>query len=1098
MTTSARVFWRFAALLALLALHAALGDVTRAHGEEDEGPEPPDELPVTVTGTIDASESGVSGWWPLKLKFEVREDIELAYQVQLRLRHALTDVAVLDHSPDPTTPTWKAGQVIEYEVPIAVPSDLGLEPGARFQIMLGFHAPRHERTIPPANAERVFDGRMRVLQIELPDAPATDDPEVLAATLAAAKARASAGDKGNAWSILERGIRRAVEDETKYAFRDAMLALGPFDARPVSSIEQAVVGQRIARERRRYLRLMSGRFFDRGNYHAALRILEHIGGMLSEAEGQAVIGAVSDAQRTQRDILDIKVRILADISAEDKETAQKAIDASRDPAALLAKAKAWAKDEHFGRAYLALRDLSTSDSDVRHEAREALDAVEKAWLAATPPEQARMVDEAMNHPAFERLDTVVSHSFIYIGPKGLVEGIPAKSRLRFDIAYVFLTDLFGRRPNPGGDRVTVFYKELWDFGGGQGGGKIIDIGRAKPEAKGTRVDTGLLYHELTHCVDDTMPILAGFREGLANFGAAYCFEALGQTGDSQHSFMSNLGAFQRDYVQRNLPYWRMPGYGPSAGFFLHFVRTFSRKGRLHDWKPYRKFFREYREAPIRDGREPYVARALAYYLIRAFGPGAFDELRRFRFPLRADDREAISLEMEAFAIGVNELIVREEEFGKFHGSPLPRDLWMRRMLRLRGRRDTEAEMKEIGQTKLGILYDWRVVGPFAMGGADPLAAIFPPQREIDFTKEYPGRNNVAKWRKAGETGLVGIDAMGWVSFNYNYQDNTATYALVHVRVPGDTDAVAHVRADDDVALFVNDRLIDRYINRGTNGSTQLGWRGPYEKAPDGMRLPVKLRAGRNKVLVKVKNRWGEAGFVFALAGLDGQPIEGLTTDLDPAASSTPEVIPNSKWKNILKHRFTKKSFKSRFEATVGKWVVKDDALRGEATDKRVGWRKYTVRPGFPKDSPSNLIWIKEKLTKELGGLRLRMEIEKQGDRVPKMVVTIQGEGESDGLSGWNLILHGREKDLRARLERYDNLVYQIAGVDLTKVERKDPDAPRELELVLVDGLLTVRFGGASVFDAVPLIEIPGKTRIGWSTYGPQVRIARVRLDRYRD
>ena len=48
------------------------------------------------------------------------------------------------------------------------------------------------------------------------------------------------------------------------------------------------------------------------------------------------------------------------------------------------------------------------------------------------------------------------------------------------------------------------------------------------------------------------------------------------------------------------PRWSFDGsstYQPSAGFFLHFVDKHSKKGSRHDWKPYRKFFREYRAAP---------------------------------------------------------------------------------------------------------------------------------------------------------------------------------------------------------------------------------------------------------------------------------------------------------------------------------------------------------------------------------------------------------------------------------------------------------------------------------------------------------------------
>ena len=188
------------------------------------------------------------------------------------------------------------------------------------------------------------------------------------------------------------------------------------------------------------------------------------------------------------------------------------------------------------------RELRKSDdADVEERAWERIPALEEAWVAITPKDQQAEVDAALAHPAFLRTKAVASHCFIFIGPEKLVEGIPEDSKLNYDIAYVFLTDLFGRLPNPDGDRVTVYFKELWDFGGGVGGGKIIDIGKADPDPKRpVRVDNGLLYHELTHCIDDTKPVFAGFTEGLANLGAAYVFEALDAEGDAQHSFEGNL------------------------------------------------------------------------------------------------------------------------------------------------------------------------------------------------------------------------------------------------------------------------------------------------------------------------------------------------------------------------------------------------------------------------------------------------------------------------------------------------------------------------------------------------------------------------------
>ena len=135
---------------------------------------------------------------------------------------------------------------------------------------------------------------------------------------------------------------------------------------------------------------------------------------------------------------------------------------------------------------------------------------------------------------------------------------------------------------------------------------------------------------------------------------------------------------------------------------------------------------------MRDGREPYIARALAYYLIRCFGPGAFDDLIRFRFPLVPSDREAVTREMEAFAKGDYALRKAGESLADdAPNSPIPRDLKARRMIRAWQGRDPDTA-RRISKRELGILHDWWVIGPFESRGSDPRATVFPPEREIVF------------------------------------------------------------------------------------------------------------------------------------------------------------------------------------------------------------------------------------------------------------------------------------------------------------------------------------------------------------------------------
>ena len=1078
-------------LLLTLLPWAGLGP-RPARCEDGDGDEPelPHEVPVAVSAEVDAQDAADLGRYRLTLVFVPEQDLDRAYRIEVRVTARGRELLQLDHSPEPATPRWRAGQEVRYEIPVPVPFEAGLEAGQSIAILVGFFDPEQERTLPVREAERTIGGRVLVAEVQVPELGPTDDEATIARIVERARVLAEEGRKPDAWKTLERGLRRAEEDVTKARFRDAILDLGHFPPSEPSLLEKQIVERRITAELHRHLRKMAGRYYDRGHSIAALRVLEIIGGKLAEQSDAAVIGALAAAERAQKDIQEIRLRLLARIDDEDKEKAQKAIKKLGPTEALLKKAEAWFKDKAYARARVLLRSLSTgSDRELAGRARQRLDELEATWLAETPKEDAQLVEDALHHPAFERLATVATHNFLYIGPRTLVENIPNPSRLRFDLSYVFLTDLFGRLPNPGGDRITVFFKELWDFGGGQAGGRTIDIGRADPKRRGYRVDTGLLYHELTHCVDDTIPIFAGWREGLANVGAAYSFEALGQKGDELHAFERNLKAFEQDYLGRDLAYWRIPGYGPSAGFFLHFLEAFSSTPTGHDWKPYRGFFRAYRTAPVHDGREPYVARAFAWYLVQAFGDKAFDELVRFRLPLIESDREAIRLEVEGFARGEYRLARMAADFMLYPNSPLPRDLRGRTMVGY-ARSGRAADARELGREKLGILYDWRVIGPFREKGADPRVQVFPPEQEIDFAKEYPGDFNVCKWRVAGDGPVVTVSPLGWVSFNYSYQDNTATYAWNHVTVDEDQDVHVHVRADDDFVLFVNGRLQDGYVNRGRNGSDWLWWRGPAEKVSDSMRLPVRLRAGKNTFLLKVKNRRGPAGFVLAVSRPDGGPVMGLEADVDkPALKTLLPPLDKTSWKTVTRHVFRSKSFSSKLDVEVGSFKVVNRRLVGQAKDKRVAWRKYTVRPGFPKDAPSNLAWFPAKHTAELEDFRLTLELAPAGGKAPKLTVTCQGEGGADGLSGWTLIVHpGGKGKVQARVERYDRVVYQVPPREAPQ------DEVQELVVTVRDRRLSASLGSTVLFEQVPITPIPDRDRIGFATFGAAPGIVSFRLE----
>jgi hypothetical protein len=238
--------------------------------------------------------------------------------------------------------------------------------------------------------------------------------------------------------------------------------------------------------------------------------------------------------------------------------------------------------------------------------------------------------------------------------------------------------------------------------------------------------------------------------------------------------------------------------------------------------------------------------------------------------------------------------------------------------------------------------------------------------------------------------------------------------------------------------------------------------------------------------MKVRNRGGTGGLVLAFARPDGSKLE-FTADAEPPEEPGPRTpVPEPTWKRVatLDHR----SYKSKAKAVVGGFRAAKKAFYGTDEDGGVGWRLFTVRPGFPKDSPSNLLWLKSNLTEDLDALRLDVTLASLA--APKLVLTFQGEGDTDGLSGWNLILVPRGDAVEARLERYDRLVYQSDPVPLPEATEV-----RTLSLSYWDGWVSVTIDGTPLLDRVSIHPIPGRHRVGLATWGAQPKFQSIELSR---
>jgi hypothetical protein len=1055
-------------------------------------------VPAAVTVEIDTSALTTRGIATARIEFEPLEAIDTVLGIRLELRRGRELLQRRDHLPPTPTDRWQPGERIRYELSLPFQGLADVDPDERTVLVyVGFLDPEARGGVrPPRGAGGLLEGMTRSAVFELPEIERSEETEAerrsrITAAIAAAKALART-DAEQAWQTLEFAFRQLGEGDDSYPLkgelRDALFEIGQkTEPAPLTFEEEAIVRGRIREERARYLRLVAGRMFDRGKYHGALMLLDEVGGELEEQSGAAVLGDVDEAKRASRRREEIVARIFAPDERHQAHANELRAQLGRASVELLERAVELASSPpDRPTAWMLLRGLGDLNlTELREPAREALADLERRWLAETPPDEREEAEAAMRHPCWARTTVRASRCFLILGPDRFLASIPADSLLWFDLAYVYVTDLFGRVPNPGGDRVTVYFKELWDFGGGVGGGKRIDIGKTDHEQRGTRLDTSLLFHELTHCVDDTAPVYGGMREGLGDFGATFAQAELGRRGEARAAIGRALGAFQADYVDRDLEYWRIPEYGPSAGLLLHFLVEYGRtESGGYAWQRYRDFFRAYRECPVKDARTPTLARAFAHHLVEAFGAPAFDDLVRFRWPLVASDREAVAIEHVAARTKRRDA---GDELVDFEGSPVPRDLRAREIV-------ADGAGVDAFARGLGVITAWRVIGPFKEPGGDPDSFVFPPEYEVDLEARYPGNgNNRPFWREPGSRPPVVLTETGWLHYDFPYQNDSAIYALTHVTVAEAVDGWLHVRADDDVTVFVGDRLIGKYdYPHGPAGP----WR-PAALLPDAIRFPVRFEAGRNKVLIKVRNGGGPAGCAVAVTQRSGLPLTGFEADAGPPAAidSRPPAPDVSDWRRPkLRFDWTRSGSTRGLDTKVGGFKARNRALAGTSTDRGVAWRKYTVRPGFPKDSPSNLLWLDERATEDATDFELTIDLEPDPDRAPKLAVIFQGDGSDDALCGHTLLLlpHGRS-EIRVHLERYDRLVYQSPVLALGTSE----DESLTLRVLVADARLSVSLGDAVAFDRVPIRTIrPGgsaRTAIGLATWGPDPRLRAMTL-----
>ena len=180
---------------------------------------------------------------------------------------------------------------------------------------------------------------------------------------------------------------------------------------------------------------------------------------------------------------------------------------------------------------------------------------------------------------------------------------------------------------------------------------------------------------------------------------------------------------------------------------------------------------------------------------------------------------------------------------------------------------------------------WHWAGPFDNTGNRGFATIYPPEQGVDLAAQYTGRNGTKiAWKEGNFTD-------GQVNsflplFPAQFQSESVIYVCREITLGGSMDLPVSLGSDDSLAVFVN-------------GQRVLAENSARACTPDQHSLTLKLRPGRNSILLKIGQGSGEWAFYFAMKGKLPAPVPQRFEDVsDRVGLGTWGIASNAKGSHL--------------------------------------------------------------------------------------------------------------------------------------------------------------------------------------------------------
>ena len=146
-----------------------------------------------------------------------------------------------------------------------------------------------------------------------------------------------------------------------------------------------------------------------------------------------------------------------------------------------------------------------------------------------------------------------------------------------------------------------------------------------------------------------------------------------------------------------------------------------------------------------------------------------------------------------------------------------------------------------------LLGKWHYIGPFDNTGGGGFAKSYPPEKDLDLKKTYPGKNKETVGWKEGNFPDGQVNSLAL--FKPELHDNSAVYLVREIEVSAPMEMPISLGSDDTLTVWLN-------------GEKLLAENASRAAAPDQNQATLKLKPGKNHLLLKVCNGNGEFAFYF--------------------------------------------------------------------------------------------------------------------------------------------------------------------------------------------------------------------------------------------